>query len=226
MTRAPVTPATIVGAARTLLVRGGLESVVVREVARSLGVSAPALYKHVDGRTDIVDRLSAVCLDELTDEVVRARDAAGDEPRAAFVAAGLAWYRWAHRHPAEFALLFATPAVPFERPTDGRGRQAGLRLGRAFLEIVVRAADGGRLLAPPDHEVPPEVAVQLRDWGADRGMPLGDGQLWTAVSGFHDLLGLVMVEAFGQLGFALADTDAYMRRRLARLADALIGDPP
>jgi AcrR family transcriptional regulator len=218
-----VTVPRIVAVARALLVSGGLEAVTVREVARGLGVSAPALYKHVHGRGEIVDRLAAACLEELTVAVVAARDAAALGDHAGrFVAAGEALNRWAQAHRAEFALLFATPAAAVARPEDGAGHAAGVRLGRAFLEIAVPAALAGRLRAAPDGAVPPPVAEQLRAWGEARDVPLGDGQLWSVVAGFHDLLGLVAVAAFGQVGFALRDTDDYMRVRLRELAGRLV----
>ncbi len=213
----------IVAVARELLVAGGIEAVTVRQVARGLTVTAPALYKHVQGRAEIVDQLTATCLDELTTAIVTARDAVpADDFRGRLSAVGLALRDWARAHPAEFALAFATPATAFDRVATGAGQAAGVRLGQAFLEIVVPAAMAGRLRAAPDGQVPPEVAVQLRAWGQARGMPLSDGQLWAAVRGFHDILGLVAVEAFGQLGFALRDTSAYMADRLASLADDLL----
>lgn len=222
-TRAPVTVDRIVAAARALLVQGGPEAVTVREVGRGLGVSAPALYKHVQGRGEIVDQLAASCLDELAEEVRVARDARPpDDHRGRLFAAGQALRTWAHAHPAEFALLFATPATSFVRPQDGAGHGAGVRLGRVFLEVLVPAARAGRLRAVPDDAVPPAVAAQLRAWGAARGLPLSDGQLWTAVAGFHDLLGLVSVEAFGQVGFALRDTEDYMRVRTEALVHRLL----
>ena len=63
---------------------------------------------------------------------------------------------------------------------------------------------------------------RLRAWAGARGVPLTDGQLWAAVAGFHDLLGLVSVEAFGQVGFALTDTTAYTRVRIRDLAERLV----
>jgi AcrR family transcriptional regulator len=223
MSRQALSAPRIVAVARELLVAGGLEAVTIREVARVLGVSAPALYKHVQGRAEIVDRLAATCLDELTATVVTARDAApADDHVERFVAAGEALHGWADAHRAEFALLFATPAVSFTRTEDGVGQAAGVRLGRAFLEIAVSAALSGRLRAIPDEDVPPDVARQLRAWAAARELPLGDGQLWASVAGFHDLLGLVSVEAFGQVGFALTDTRDYMRVRLRELAERLV----
>ena len=224
--RAPVTVSTIVAAARELLVQGGPENVAIRELARTLRVSAPALYKHTSGRGEIVDLLAAACLDELTDSVIAARD--GIPPhdhRGRFLAAGQAWYRWAHAHPAEHALIFATPAVTFDRPTEGEAHAAGTRLGQAFQGLAVPAALAGQLRTVPDEDVPIEVAAQLTQWASTRGVSLSVGQLWTTTCAFQDLMGLIMTESFGQLGYALGRTDAYMQARLEHLADSITQPP-
>jgi AcrR family transcriptional regulator len=204
--RAPVTVSAIVAAARELLVQGGPENVGIRQLARSLRVSAPALYKHTSGRGEIVDLLAAACLDELTGIVIAAREELPHhDHRGRFLAAGRAWYRWAHSHPAEHALIFATPAVTFDRPTHGQAHAAGTRLGRAFQEIAGPAALAGQLRAVPDDDVPIDVATQLVQWATTRGLSLRVGQLWTTTCAFQDLMGLIMTESFGQLGYASPD---------------------
>lgn len=206
----------LIAAARTLLRSGGLEAVTVRELARSLGVSAPALYKHLRGREEVVDRLVAACLDEVTTAVAAARDAAdATDPRARFLAAARGFAGWARANRAEFALVFATPVTGFAKVTGGAGDQAGVRLGQVFVEIAASARDrlhdGGPLASA--------LAQPLAAWAEKRRLPLTVGQVYTVVSAFGDLLGLVSVDVFGQLGFALPDTDPYLDRRLAELAD-------
>src|SRR3712207_5505847 len=96
VSRPSVTVDRIVAVARALLVAGGLEAVTVREVARGLTVTAPALYKHVSGRGEIVDQLAVSCLRELTEHVVDARNALPPhEHLGRLTAAGLALHRWA-----------------------------------------------------------------------------------------------------------------------------------
>lgn len=227
MTRPPLTVDRIVGVARGLLSQGGVEAVTIREVARGLSVTAPALYKHVQGRGELVDQLTIACLDELTCRLTTARDAHPPAAyRARLGAAGRAMHAWALENRAEFALLFATPVTPFERSTTPQVQEAGQRMGGAFLEILVPAALEGRLRATPDAAVPEQAAVQLMTYDEACSFGLSASQLWTIVAGFQDLLGMVAVEAFGQLGFALTDTEAFMAARLDQLASELLPDDP
>ncbi|MGB7425729.1 MAG: helix-turn-helix domain-containing protein, partial [Ornithinimicrobium sp.] len=72
--RLPVTSESLVGVCRALLNEGGPEAIVMREVARRVGVTAPALYKHVDGRDQLLTLLIASCGNEATDTCISARD--------------------------------------------------------------------------------------------------------------------------------------------------------
>lgn len=214
--RGSITVARLVEAARTLLRAGGLEAVTVRELARSVHVSAPALYKHVRGREEVVDRLVAMCLDEVTAAVTAARDAEpATNPGARFLAAGRGFAAWGRANRAEFALVFGTPVTGFTKVTGGPGEQAGVRLGRVFVEIAAQGVDQIRDAGP----LPPELAQPLAAWGEKRGLPLAVGQVHTVVSAFGDLLGLVAVDVSGQLGFALPDARRYLELRLTELAD-------
>lgn len=85
--------------------RDGHEAVKVREIARVVGVSAAAPFRHFEDRTDL---LRAVALDAMyrsyafcQDETARA----GDDPLLRFRAMGLAYVRFALRHPRLFNLL-------------------------------------------------------------------------------------------------------------------------
>lgn len=210
----------MIAAARDLLRAGGLEAVQVRELARSLGVSAPALYKHVRGREEVVDRLVAACLDEVTAAVAAARDAADPaDPRGRFLAAARGFAGWARANRAEFALVFATPVTGFAKVTGGAGDQAGVRLGQVFVEVAASSRDRLRDAGP----LPSALASPLSAWAEKRRLPLTVGQVHTVVSAFGDLLGLVAVDVFGQLGFALPETDLYLDRRLDELADRVSG---
>ena len=67
MAQIALTADALVRTGRQLLVEGGPDSVVVREVARRLGVTAGALYRHVRGRDDLLTLLIVACTDEATD---------------------------------------------------------------------------------------------------------------------------------------------------------------
>jgi len=81
--RDTLTREAVVAATRALIVEDGLEDVSLRRVAGSLGVSAPALYAHVESKRDLLRRVAEFEFRELIsrfeavadpDPVVRIRE--------------------------------------------------------------------------------------------------------------------------------------------------------
>ena len=58
--------AEIKATARRHLVASGPEALSLRAVARDMGVTAPALYRYVDSREDLLTEVIAELFDELT----------------------------------------------------------------------------------------------------------------------------------------------------------------
>lgn len=92
----------------------------MRELAREVGVSHAAPYKHFEDRVALVEALAARWLDELCDEQ---RLAAVGDPREALLAAGRAYVRWGVRHPRRIAIMYD--------PTINHGPDAESALGAA-----------------------------------------------------------------------------------------------
>jgi AcrR family transcriptional regulator len=217
----------LVEAARSLLVAGGTDAIVIREVARNVGVVPSALYKHVDGRDDLLTLLIAALYDELTGAVVAMRDAVPPgRPRARLNAATQGLRTWARAHPAEFDLLFGFPLQGYAAPPDGPTTDAARRFGAAFLEVFAAALATGRLRVREESSLPGDVAEQFRDASLTAFAGLSPGELYPVVVGFQRMLGLVMIEVTGQLRWVLADPTPVTDEQLDRLADDLLTPGP
>lgn len=217
----------LVEAARSLLVAGGTDAIVIREVARTLGVVPSALYKHVDGRDDLLTLLIAALYDELTDAVVASRDAVPpDRHRARLHGATDGLRTWARAHPAEFDLLFGFPLQGYAAPLDGPTTEASRRFGGAFLTVFGAALAAGRLRVRDESSLPGDVATQLRGASPGPFEGLSPGELYPVVVGFQRMLGLVMIEVTGQLRWAMADPTPLTDEQLDLLADDLLTPGP
>lgn len=92
----------------------------LRAIARELGVSATALYRHFDGKEALLDALATEGIRQLgASQKAAARAAGGGQ--AAFQATGVAYVEWAVANPALFALTFARKARPNLAKTDAEG---------------------------------------------------------------------------------------------------------
>ena len=97
--------ARILAAARGLLRQHGHERLSLRDVARRAGLSPAGMYEFFDGREHLVATLGG----EAGSRLARALGAATKEvadPVERLVRLGLAYIRFAQRHPADFMLLY------------------------------------------------------------------------------------------------------------------------
>jgi AcrR family transcriptional regulator len=85
----------------------GIEAVTLARVAGDLGVRAPSLYNHVDGRADLLRAIAVVGVRELTAALREA--AVGRSSADALVAAARAYRAYARAHPGRYAATVAAP---------------------------------------------------------------------------------------------------------------------
>lgn len=93
--------------ALALIDERGLEAMTLREIARRIGVSHAAPYRHFADRRALLTALSAEGSALLAERINAALDAAGGDLRARFLAAGFAYVRFALDHPALFQVMFS-----------------------------------------------------------------------------------------------------------------------
>jgi AcrR family transcriptional regulator len=223
MTRPVLTVDRIVETSRELLVQGGPESVVVREVARRLGVTAPALYRHVCGRDDLLTLLISTCNDEVTEVCAAALAACpAGEHELRLRAATRAFRDWSVQHPPEFGLLWGTPIVGYAAPPEGPTAVSGQRFGQLFGGLFADLLRAGRLRTVPDEDFEPHLRADLARAADRMGLPMRPGEVYPFVQGFHRMLGIVSVEVSGHLRWALPDAETFTRRQLDDLAADLL----
>jgi len=147
-----------------LLADRDAEDLSLREVARGVGVSATAVYRHFPDKAALMAALAAQGLDMLSQVQHAAYDAAGGGV-AGFNATGAAYVRFALLHTALFRLIFANP------PT-GKVVELADSPDNAMRFLMENAAK----LAPPGME--PRVFA-LQSWSVAHGlaMLIIDGQL-------------------------------------------------
>jgi AcrR family transcriptional regulator len=99
--------AALVKAAAVEIERGGYESLSLRELAESVGVSRTAPYRHFADRRAL---LAAVALDgfERLTAIYRRAMGSGKNPRDRLAAAGRGYLRFAAERPQMFRLMFVS----------------------------------------------------------------------------------------------------------------------
>lgn len=105
----------LVEEALRLAAEGGPEAVTVREVARRVGVSSGAPFRHFPDRTTLLTAVAEEAMKRFRQEILRALEAAGGKgPLDRLRAIGSAYLRWAVRHPTFFEVISSRRLIDFE----------------------------------------------------------------------------------------------------------------
>jgi AcrR family transcriptional regulator len=214
--------------ARRVLVDRGVDGLALRAVAREMGMTAPGLYRYFASREDLVEHLVADLYDELTNVLESVRDAANPAtPGFQLVAVARAFRAWATTHHPEFGLLFGSAGGRVIAPEDRRGpgehlpQVAGRRFGGVFAELVARIYLEQGFPVPDEAEIDPALKVQLSEWCAKLPVALPPGVMHVFLSCWIRLYGMVCMEVFGHLRFALHDAEPMFEAELRALSDVL-----
>jgi AcrR family transcriptional regulator len=164
------------GDLRAALIQEGLrlleerhgDDIGLREVARAVGVSATAVYRHFPDKAALLRALSAEGLTRLA-KAQQAAFAEAGGGKAGFSATGRAYVRFALTNPALFRLVFSNP--PEQQPTTG----AEVEVPEAFRMLRENAA----ILAEPNASEHAVRLIALGAWARVHGLAvlMLDGQV-------------------------------------------------
>jgi AcrR family transcriptional regulator len=96
-----------VRAAREVIAEHGIEHLSLREVARKLGVSHQAPYRHYPSRDHLLAEVLRRCFEAFAQDL-NARERF-DDPIQDLESLGHQYLRYAAMHPLEYRLMFGTP---------------------------------------------------------------------------------------------------------------------
>ena len=164
------------GDLRSALVEEGLalldskapEDLSLREIARNVGVSATAVYRHFPDKAALLRALCAVGGQKLSQAFDTAM-AGIEDPQEAFNAMGRAYVRFALHNPSLFRLMM-TQRPP--DPDDEAGAEAGVNPFARMSKLL-------RDLLPPDAPASLRNTKRLQAWSLVHGLALLmlDGQV-------------------------------------------------
>lgn len=89
-----------------MIIAGGVEALSLRRLGRQLGVTAPALYAHVDSKQDLIRAVAEIEMERLASSF----DTAGDaDPVERIRAQSRAYVAYARENPELFQLILLVP---------------------------------------------------------------------------------------------------------------------
>ena len=196
------------------------------DVAREMGMTAPALYRYFADRDAL---LTALIVDAWSD-LAATLDAASDPSGAVdldrqVTAVATAYRAWACADPSRFTLIYGLPIPGYQLGDEETTRDAAER-GLDGLERLVRAAITRGVARTPATGVEDERLIALLDEQGRRGEPpIPAGHFQGIVQAWMVIHGFVCLEIYGHLDdFPGAARDALFRSQV-RLAALAMGLP-
>jgi AcrR family transcriptional regulator len=219
------TTAEIKQTARRILVSQGPDAVSLRAIAREMGMTAPALYRYFSSHEELVKHVIADIFTELADDIRTAIAAAGAESGGDMVAKVFAacweFRRWSLSHTREYGLIFATPLPGLHVQKDEITSEGGGQFGNTFFLLMLELWQKQPFDVPGDDQIDPGLLEQLKRYREGLGelaAGLPFGLLLVFLRCWVRLYGIVSLEVFGHLSFALDDGRPMFELMLSEMA--------
>jgi AcrR family transcriptional regulator len=214
--------------ARRLLTEGGPGAITLRAIAREMGMTAPAIYRYFPSLDVLVIELTGDLYDEVRETVEAARERVpADQPLHRLFDMARAFRSWSLAHPAEFGLMFGAP-LPGMTTYDEACRDlesAGARFGEAFLTVFAELWRQRPFATPVPVPTDATFATQFAPYLEIHGDRYPAPLVITFLDGWMRLYGMVAMEVFGHLGWAVTDMQPLFEAGLAAYAQQLTAAP-
>jgi len=154
----------------------------MRKLAKCVGCTAPALYRHYESKEEVIQAVVTEAYRQFTQYLYRALE--GRTPEERFIMAGRSYFDFAMEQPALYEIIYMpTEVLGAHNFEEGMGDQA-CAIGQFWSDRVRECVDVGYLKEGDPHE------VSLTLWGHAHGL----------ISIYHrGLLGHMGVDAFREL---------------------------
>ncbi len=141
----------LIEAAMSMIAERGLAGFALAELARALGVSTSAPYKHFRDRTAVIAEVARRGFVQLAADLEAAREAGGTNPINALERCAQAHLAFASHDPPVYAAMFEATFPRGEYQDVVRAREAAFNVIRAAAQVAVSRSTS--LDRPPVHMV-------------------------------------------------------------------------
>ena len=160
-----------------LYLSDGIEGFSMRKLAKCVGCTAPALYRHYESKEGVIQDVVAEAYRQFTQYLYRAL--AGRTPAERFTLAGRSYFDFAMEQPALYEIIYVPREILGAHDVDSEVADQACAIGQFWTDRVREMIDAGYL----KHGDPDEISMTL--WGHAHGLisifhrgllPLRDGK--------------------------------------------------
>jgi len=185
----------LVDAALTLIEKKGPQGFTLSEAAKAAGVTPAAVYRHFEGRDDLIAECALQGYEIFADVMDYAYSTGGPSALAKFEATGRAYLAFAAKHPGHYQAMFESGVSVNRTPELARAAEAARgvleraaeelsrhipaerrpppqmfsahvwAMSHGVVELYMRGAPGGRAPFPPEDLLETGIGIYLRGLG-------------------------------------------------------------
>jgi AcrR family transcriptional regulator len=190
-------------------------------IARSMGLTTPALYRYFPSRDDLVTALIKDAYTSFTTALEAARDALPPHDHLGRIhALCLAYHAWTASNPQPYILIFGAP-IPGYKLDPAAGQAAD----RSFLTLldVIDAADRAGALRPAPQPLPLPAGLTARlEAVQHHGQSYSPWVMVLALRFWSFLHGMTSLELYQHYSMILADrVDEFIRHEVEQFMHTL-----
>ena len=152
----------IVSCACDLFLRDGFDGFSMRRLARAVGVTAPALYRHYESKEAVLHHVVGQAYQQMARYLYRALE--GRTPKERLMLAGRGYLEFAMDHPRLYEALFASPELAGLGELPDEIEAQGAAIGQFWNDRIRECMDAG-ILRKAD---PCEIGLTL--WAHAHGL--------------------------------------------------------
>lgn len=184
----------------------GTTDVRFTDIARSMGMTPPALYRYFADRDGLLTALITDAYVDLGKSIADERDAVpADDVARRWVAAATAYRDWAKREPQQFALILGLPVPGYVAPDDGPTTEAARNAMSQLADLFVHAAGIGALGRPLLEEVSPHMVSCAHEKHPELDGIVPPQSFQAMIHAWATLHGITSLEAYGQLDWMTSE---------------------
>ena len=196
------------------------------DIARTMGMTPPALYRYFADRDELLTALIADAYDDLGRTVARSRDAVPERDIGGrWVAAASAYRAWAKSEPQQFTLIFGLPVPGYVAPTEGPTTEAAQRALAQLSSLFVDAMAKGKLRKPVLREVDPALDLCCDEKNDEMGVLIPPVSFQAMLHAWAMLHGFTCLETYGHLDWMEPEAREALFLSQVRLAAKVAGLP-
>jgi AcrR family transcriptional regulator len=204
----------------------GSPDVRFADIARAMGLTAPALYRYYANRDELLTDLIADAFDDLAAHLATAAGAVPAADLGARMFATCRAYRsWASAEPLRFALVFGVPVPGYTAVEHGPTTEAAVRAMTNLSNLVTAAAERGVLRPPLIRDVGEDFGCAIPEKMAKLRAEIPPDTYQAMLHAWAALHGFTCLEAYGHLHWLTEQARDDLFASQIRLAAVAAGLP-